>query len=76
MIVVKNFHNSEFLKQVYVIYESMLKRVSNNVENQVTGSLLCVAFPRLPQSGEGALQNRRSTSRIQQSDLASGALPW
>ena len=32
MIVVKNFQNSGFLKQVYVIYESMLERVSNNAK--------------------------------------------
>ena len=27
----KNFHNSGFLKQVYVTYESMLEMVPNNV---------------------------------------------
>ena len=28
--MVKNFHNSGFLKQVYVTYESMLEMVPNN----------------------------------------------
>ena len=32
MIVVKKFHNSDFLKQVYVIYESILERVPNNAK--------------------------------------------
>ena len=32
VIVLQGFHNSSFLKQVYVNYESMLEMVSNNSE--------------------------------------------
>ena len=56
MIVVKSFHNCGFLKQVYVIYESMLERVPNNARNQVNRSLLYVVSPHLSKTGEGALQ--------------------
>ena len=33
--VVKNFHNSVFLKQVYVTYEYMLEMVPNNGRKSV-----------------------------------------
>ena len=56
MIIIKNFHDSGFLKQVYVIYESMLERVPIMPKNQVNMSLLCVASPHLSKTGEEELR--------------------
>ena len=45
-----------FLKQVISVMNLCLKFSQIMLENQVNRSQLCVAFPHLPQLGEGVLQ--------------------